>query len=175
MQNSPCIILRPEQSTGIHGWMNPKRMLTWAMICEEPGITLERCIKNGVTQKQLQSLQPEIGQWIEQKHVSFRDVPYMTEWQPEPLHPIKHLKGNLLDLLENRYPASLLAKLGIDYSSMAQMHMTPDIMRMFKFSLQDWKTLGFSAKIIDYFTDDDITKVFETTREILHMQILAAS
>lgn len=148
-----------------------------------------------MTQAQLKTLQPDLQQWIEKKHVSLKDVANMTEWQPEPLHPIKHFNANLLDLLENRYPPDLLIRLGIDYSTLANMHMTPEIMRLFKFSLrvspqilenprnfhltcvlgQDWKKLGLAVKTIDYFTDQDISNVFETSRDILIMQMSVPS
>jgi hypothetical protein len=126
----------------MHGWLNPKRMLSWKDVCARATITPELCSSCGVKDDLLQVIQPCIRRWIEDRGVSFKDVRYMTIW---PLHPFKDLNGHIPDLIEHHYEASLLHKLGIDYKLLVDRSMTIEWMKMFKFSERDWALLGFNA------------------------------
>jgi len=174
MLSDPCLVLRPEQSTRIHGWLNPKRTLNFEMICSDPSITVRKCIQAGITQQQLQKLQPDLRVWIEKKNLSFEDVPYMDQWVPKPLHPFEHLNGTVLDILENNYPASLLLKLQIDYATLSSMHMTPEMMKCLHYSLEEWKSLGFNKGALSYFTEKEVQFVFQAPRDVVEMQLEAA-
>lgn len=145
MPYDACILLNSQQSVRIHGWAQPRRILTWKMICENEMITPQLCVSCGITQQQLMQLQPDVQQWIECKKVCFADVPYMTEW---PLHPIRHLSGCILHFIEHKYSASLLKTLDISFDSLLTMHMTCDMMKLFAYTHEDWHLLGLRMEAL---------------------------
>ena len=136
------IPLTAVQSVTLHGWLTPKRMLSWKDVCASKSITPALCSSCGIDDELLYLLQPSLHLWIEMCGVSFKDVRYMTRW---PLHPFQDLGGYIPDLIENHYEASLLHKLGIDYQLLTDRNMTVEWMKMFKYSERDWALLGFNA------------------------------
>lgn len=137
-----CIPLTAVQSVTLHGWLTPKRMLTWKDVCANKSITPELCNSCGVDSELLYQVQPNVQSWIAERGVSFKDVRYMTRW---PLHPFTHLDGYISDLVENHYEASLLHKLDIDYELLIDRNMTIEWMKMLKYSEREWALLGFNA------------------------------
>jgi hypothetical protein len=138
------IYLTPVQSCNLHGWLNPRRMLTWDSIKSTPGITLGRCLQQGITANQLKDLQPDIKMWIKHKQVSFADVPFMAEW---PLHPVSHLKGNIGDLAGMHYSPLLMRSLGITYDYMRDvLKMDDEWMRYMRYTPSDWVIMGFTQQ-----------------------------
>lgn len=56
----------------------------------------------------------------------------MLEW---PLHPIKHLRGNLSDLASAHYPPRVLMKLGVTYEYMRDvLNMSDQWMQVIYYS-----------------------------------------
>jgi hypothetical protein len=113
--------------------MNPKRTLSWDDLCNggsggsSKGLTLSRCLEEGLSAEDLRTLQPDVGMWVKHKGVSFEDVCSMTAW---PLHPVHDLRGNISDLASMHYPASVLRDLGITYAYLRDdMHMDDEWMR----------------------------------------------
>jgi hypothetical protein len=137
------ITLTPVQIVTIHGWSNPRRLLSWKDVYTNQRITTKLCSSCGVDDEMLYQIQPNLQMWMDVKGVSFRDVPYMTRW---PLHPFSDLGGYIPDLIENRYDATLLHKLGIDYPTLLERNMTVSWMKMFNFGGKDWALLGFRVE-----------------------------
>jgi hypothetical protein len=135
--------LNAVQSVTIHGWFTPKRMLSWKDMCADKKITTELCSSCGIDDELLYIIQPCLQKWIVERGVSFKDVRHMTKW---PLHPFRDLHGYIPDLIENRYEASLLRKLGVDYQILLSKDMTMEWMKMFKYSIREWALLGFNAR-----------------------------
>ena len=138
-----AIPLTPVQSVTIHGWFTPKRMLSWKDICANKDITTALCSSCGINDELLYVIQPCLQKWVEIHGVSFQDVRYMTKW---PLHPFQDLHGYIPDLIEHRYEASLLHKLGINYQELLDENMTIEWMKMFKYSAKEWALLEFDVQ-----------------------------
>jgi hypothetical protein len=132
------IVLTPTQSIAIHWWLYPKRLLSWKDFCTHKHITPELCSRCGINSTMLCTIQPSLQQWIDTCGVSFADVPYMTAW---PLHPFRDLCGYIPDLIQHKYNAPLLRKLGIDYPSLIRENMTIEWMKMFNFSAKEWSSM----------------------------------
>jgi hypothetical protein len=154
------IFLTAAQSCGIHGWSNPKRILTWKDFSSSSStVTVELCIQSGVRPSDLHAMQPDIQKWIEFANVSFKDVPGMLMW---PLHPVKHLRGDISDLAQMRYSPIVLEKLGISYSYMrTELLMDDNWMKMLKYRPNEWhKYLAFTKEHADSMGDIRTLKVF---------------
>jgi hypothetical protein len=163
MSEGKSIPLTAIQSIGIHGFFNPKRMLCWKDICSNNTITVEICCRYGMNSETLHMIQPSLKLWIDTCGVNFKDVRHMTKW---PLHPFRDLHGYIPDLIENKYDAELLHKLGIDYQILVNHNMTIEWMTMFKFSQKDWALLNFDPSTM---TDGNIMLVFGVDRSTLEM------
>jgi hypothetical protein len=62
--------------------------------------------KRSIKPECLLQIQPDIRAWIDQKYVSYEDVPYMTSF---PLNPIEHLNGDISTLVTQQYSCRSLS------------------------------------------------------------------
>jgi hypothetical protein len=140
LHSQRCIELSAAQAIRIHGWTNPRRICVWNDL---DGMTLNDLLSIGIPAVDLHHMQPDVHQWIKHNMVGFSDVDNMLQW---PLHPIKHLHGDLSDIMQAAYPALLLHKLKIRYNDLIELNMTPKHMQIFHYPLRDWQLLGFTKQ-----------------------------
>lgn len=83
----------------------------------------------------------------------------MTMW---PLHPIKHLNGDISDLASMHYDSRVLQRLGINYRYMREdLKMDDDWMRMLRYRPKEWKDfLGFGELEAEQMGDKRLERVF---------------
>lgn len=68
----PVIVLTPVQSVTIHGWMSPKRTLSWPDIVANDAITIQRIVRDaGVSPEDVRRIQPDVREWVNRKYVSY--------------------------------------------------------------------------------------------------------
>jgi hypothetical protein len=143
MNTLGLIHLTPPQSVLIYGWWSPKRTLTWKEVCSTAHITVKLLCDVGITPRELMVIQPDIHEWIVFKNVTFTDVPFMTVF---PLHPFKHLHGNIASLVEFRYTVDTLVELDITYLELRAVHMDDNWMKAMDLSLSEWNRLGMKVR-----------------------------
>lgn len=166
------IQLTPMQSCALHGWTNPRRILTWDDLCKNPSLTIQKCLAHGVRIEDLHDMQPDIYMWIMHKQVSFPDVERMLAW---PLHPIHHLSGNISDLASMRYKPSVLRKLGITYEYLrTEMCMDDKWMKMFSYEPNQWAEIGFTRFHATAMGPYRLLEVFGLDQDTVLMRIAAA-
>lgn len=164
--------LTPLQSCQIHGWTNPRRILTWDDMCKNPALTIQKCIESGLTAETLRDLQPDVYMWVMHKGASFDDVEAMLEW---PLHPIYHLNGNISDLARMRYAPATMNRLGITYEMLRrEMHMDDAWMKIMQYTPHEWAQLGFTIMHAREMGRNRILDVFGMEMDALVMRISAA-
>lgn len=159
------ISLTPSQSIGIHGLFKPHRYLSWEHIANDPSITLDKLLRAGVSTNDLHYLQRDVKEWVRYGKVGFADVGKMTIW---PLHPIQHLGGSLMNLMEQQYPAPLLLKLGITHATLfRELGMRPEHMPMLKLTLDEWKLIGMPKAAMKDIPGDLVIKMFNRSKDVL--------
>jgi hypothetical protein len=171
----PPIQLDPIQSCRIHGWLNPKRTLSWDDLCSGScrGLTISRCLDEGVGIEDLRALQPDVAMWVRHKGVSFDDVRTMVAW---PLHPVHDLKGNISDLATMHYPTATLKDLGITYAYLRDtLSMDDEWMRMMRYSPAEWVAIGLTKKDVVDMGRHRASDVFRMDYDVLLLAIAAAS
>lgn len=158
-----AILLTPAQRVLVHGWMDPKPLLTWEDVCNDSK-KRSACdyIQMGISQEDLKRIQPNVMEWVDNERVSFKDVPLLTSW---PLNPITHLNATLLDILERRYDHAVLKKIGIRYIDLKKLHMQPRIMNMFAFTEKEWYDLGFTVEDLRKMSEQDVMVAFQKSKE----------
>jgi hypothetical protein len=167
------LYLTPVQSCNLHGWMKPKRTLSWEDIKASPALTLSKCLQHGVSAEDLRRIEPDVRMWIKHKRVSFGEVPLMTAW---PLHPVQDLKGNISDLASMHYAASTLYELGITYEYLREvMKMDDEWMRMMRYTPTEWAQMGFARKHAASMGRKRVQDVFKMDYDALLLAIAAAA
>lgn len=161
------VYLTPSQSVCIHGWLNPKRTLCWNDVCKSPWIDVKLLARAGISQDDMAGVQPDILEWISEKGVSFDDVPLMTRF---PLHPIRHLGGDISSLVEHRYSSRTLSDIGFTFGSLTiELGMRPQWMKMLSFTTTEWIRMGMTRADVDCMAPDDVRLVFGVHKERLAM------
>jgi hypothetical protein len=161
---STLIYLKPVQSVLIHGWLSPKRILSWGDISDNIDITVSLLYGAGITQEDMIHIQPDIHEWISLKKVSYMEVPMMTKF---PLHPIKHLHGNISNLVEYRYPVSVLVELGFTYLELRSLHMDDNWMKAMNLTFSEWLSLGMKMSDVYAMNERTCFELFGKTRSQL--------
>lgn len=186
------LVLTPLQSVTLHGWLSPKRTLTWGDVVANDRITPKRLLVDaGIPPDDIRRLQPDVYEWIEKKYVSYEDVPYMAMF---PLDPLEHLHGDVSTLVTHRYPCWLLRDIGINYRRLRDRHhMDARWMAMLGLSIQascaqptqntcvvawisdtvptlfrmekEWATLGMTVRDVQAMHESEVREVFGVTKE----------
>jgi hypothetical protein len=131
--------------------------MTWYDVSDQASLTLAQLIAMGISEKDLHHIQPDVRKWIKHKSVNASDVQSMLRW---PLHPIKDLDGDLSDLMMGGYSAHVLHQLRVTYSDLLALHMSPQHMRVFHYTLQEWELLGFSRHDLQKIPEDLCLGIF---------------
>lgn len=161
------VYLTPTQSVSIHGWLHPKRTLCWDDVCNSSWIDVKLLAKANISQADMVQMQPDILEWISKKGVSFDDVPLMTRF---PLHPIRHLGGDISSLVEHRYSSKTLSDMGFTFRSLTiELGMQPQWMKMLSFTVPEWIRMGMTRVDLDRMGPEDVRLVFGVHKESLHM------
>lgn len=166
-RSSSIVLLTPLQSVTIHGWLYPKRTLSWDDIVANDSITVKKlAVDANISQESLKLIQPDIYEWIHKKYVSYDDVPYMTGF---PLNPITHLNGDISTLVQHRYSPQVLSAVGLDYGKLQMNHLNVRWMKMLNFTLREWMTLGMTVQDVASLSNSDIAEVFGAKKEAILM------
>lgn len=150
MQGSNSIPLTSGQAVTIHGWMAPQRRLNWQTVVSRPDLKfypLFTALSKGVTDPLshegqrtldlLYSLQPEFREWLLAKKVSLVDCEAMHHrWKIDILHDFGMGRVMIGEILQANLSARAIHGCGLGIDSLISLGMTPDIMRLFHFSLQ---------------------------------------
>jgi hypothetical protein len=157
------IPLTPGQSVTIHGWMRPKTTLCWMDVLANERLTME--FLHGYTRipkELLHRMQPDIQAWVQASRVKLSDAAsFIHVWVA---HPIKDLKVDLADIMDFQWDAKTMRQAGMVYGDLKEAGMTHEMMGVFKYTLYEWSTLGFSradAEVIDAAT---LARVFCLTK-----------
>lgn len=192
------IQLTPVQSVTIHGWSYPKRTLTWNDVCTckwidvkllaGTGISQEvscsppslfplqqterwhRCVMAAQTLQDMQTIQPDVHEWISRKGVSFSDVPLMTRF---PLHPVLHLGGDISCLVEHKYSSKTLLDIGFTFMSLKDdLGMQPSWMKMMSFTAPEWRSLGMTRADMECMSPQDVWLIFGVCKDELSLAFI---
>ena len=137
------IPLTPGQAVTIHGWMRPRLHLTWTDVLANGELTMEYLHTHTKIPKELlHRMQPDIKAWLQASRVHPADAPSFAHvWAA---HPVKDLRSDLGDIIGFGWDAKTMRQTGMTYSDLREAGMTHEMMGVFKYTLYEWSTLGFS-------------------------------
>ena len=138
-RRSALAVITPIQGMYIHGLFNTRRSVSWIDIVDQPHLTAQRLVEIGMSAQELLHMQPEQNIWVQSQKVTADDVFALKSW---PLHPIDHLKMDIVDFIMQKYPASLLKDLGMTYDYLIdRLGMNFSTLVLFGYS---WKVCNYN-------------------------------
>jgi hypothetical protein len=128
------------QGIFIHGLFNTRRTVSWIDIVDQPLLTATKLLALGLAPAELLHIQPDINIWVQSAKVTASDVPALKSW---PLHPINHLKMDLVEFIMQKYTPQLLKDIGVTYDYLIdRMYMTFSTLVLFNFT---WKVFSHNS------------------------------
>ena len=158
-----AIRLDPEQSLTLYGLLRPKRTLTWRDVVQNRPITLALCVRSGLPPERLHRLQPDIKEWIRYERATVDDCVHMGPWRPHPFRDLGCKSIGDLVLYRDQMPPRLLIDGGVTVSHLRMRYgLTPELMIMLRYSLDDWLALGLDEESLRPVDDSQWTRLFGT-------------
>ena len=151
-----AIKLEPEQTIAIHGILMPKRTLTWRDVLESPGITMRLCVRAGIPIDRLHRLQPDIREWIRHEKVTVEECAFMKPWRPDPFTDLGCQSIGDLVVYRDSITPQMLIDAGITFDALHRHRgLTPELMVMLKYSVDDWVRLGLTSEFLEHILATD--------------------
>ena len=157
------IPLTPGQSVTIHGWMRPKTTLSWTDVLANERLTMQYLHSSTKIPKELlHRMQPDIQSWVQANRANLSDAAsFIHVWDA---HPIKDLKADLGDIIDFQWDAKTMRQAGMGYSDLKEVGMTHEMMAVFKYTLYEWSTLGFSRTDAEAVDSPTLARLFCLTK-----------
>lgn len=157
------IPLTPGQAVTIHGWMRPRLHLTWTDVLANGSLTMEYLhTRTNIPKELLHRMQPDIKAWLQAGRVVPSDAPSFAHlWAA---HPVKDLKCDLGDIVSFGWDAKTMRQTGMTYADLREVGMTHEMMGLFKYTLYEWSTLGFSRADAEVIEAPTLARLFCLTK-----------
>jgi hypothetical protein len=158
------IKLTPGQSVTVFSWYSPRILLRWQDVVDSEKLTFDFLSETcNLTYKQLHQLQPSLAEWALHGGVTLKTAVGMTQlWT---FNAITDLQLDIGEIARPKFTAEALKRLGICYSQMKTLGLSPEIMPMFGLTLHSWITLGLERSDVEAMTQEQSINVFSITRE----------
>ena len=157
------VIITPVQGMLIHGWFNTRRTVSWVDVVDKQHLDVSKLLQIGLSVQELQHMQPDQNIWVQSGKAHADNVAVLTSW---PLHPIDHLKMDIVDFIMQKYPSSVLQELGLTYDYMIdRLGMNFGTLALFGYKWKEWVDLGFTKAHVEFLTHKQISSLFEIPNE----------
>ena len=150
------------QAVFVHGWLAPKRTLSWADVQASPGMTLDFLLDARLPVAALHQLQPDPAAWIRLGRATLPDCPSMGAWGA---HPVRDFGAELADLVELRWPVDVMLAVGLTYQDLVGIGLSFSNMRLFSWiRLLGWAQLGLRREHVRDVPEPVLVRLFGLTK-----------
>jgi len=154
------------QSVTIHGLWNPKPVLMWSDVQQNPSLTWRYLLNIGLNKTSLMKLQPIGSEWLLlHGRVHLADIPEMSAWC---LHPIRDMGCTLADMLQLQWSADMMTRMCVTYDQLVAIGMNSQTMALFGFTLLQWMHMDFTRQHVLLMSEQETITAFNMT----HSQLL---
>jgi hypothetical protein len=161
------ISLTAAQAVMAHGWIRAREYLTWGDVLANDKLTFQYMLQEmELSEYTLHSLQPDLHAWIRNNKVTLEFCPHLSLWDA---HPIHDFKADLADLIRMRWQVEFYKKMGVLFTDLVQLGLTPETMMLFGFTLLNWIQLGLTRKFCENVHEMLLYKLFGMSK----MQVLS--
>jgi hypothetical protein len=165
-QSMGVVKLSASQSVSIHGMWNPRPVLLWVDVQQNPSFTWRYLLSIGISKTQLMQLQPVGSEWLLLPgRVHLTDIPEMSAWC---IHPIRDMGCTLPDMLQLHWTADMMTRMCVTYDDLLAIGMNSHTMALFGFTLLQWTHLNFTRQHVLAMSEEDTI----TALNMPHMQLL---
>ena len=156
------ITLTPGQAVTIHGWLRARQSLIWGDVLANEGLTFNKLLSYNITEQDLFVLQPDLQAWVRANKAVLADCPRMKAWDA---HPIRDFKADLADLVSMHWTHDTLSRLGVGYSDLQDLGLTPETMNLFNFTLMMWTSVGFRRAHAEMIPHNTLYRLFGMAKQ----------
>ena len=117
-------------------------------------------------------LQPSIMEWIDSRKVALVDYELMhRRGLVNPVTDLGGDRGRIGELLQASLSHEAMVGCHLSVDTLLRVGMTPEIMGLFHFSLEQWMRLGLERRHIDAMTAAQVEGVFRLTKNVLEASL----
>ena len=161
----PVIQLTPHQAISIYGWSQPIRILDWSIVKEHRLHFSKLLTELKIPIHELKRLQPHKKEWLKEHLVTTEDLPHLLPWK---IHAFLDLEMSLAELMCNGPPsAGFLKETGVTFEQMQEKGLTSDLMRLFPYTVSDWRALGMGRNFIDTLSEVTCGQIFHMPKAVV--------
>ena len=130
------------QAVFLHGFMSPRRTLSWEDVMSNDALTMRRMLEANLSFDSLHRLQPDTGAWIRARRVTLLDCPAMALWSA---HPTRDFQAEVGDLAETKWSVDTMLAMGLTYPDLEHAGLCFSNMPLFSHvRFLGWAQLGLS-------------------------------
>jgi hypothetical protein len=146
------------QAVFLHGFMSPKRTLSWDDVLCNDALTMRRLLDANLSFASLHQLQPDQAAWIRAKRVALLDCPLMSAWGA---HPTRDFGAEIGDIADAKWPVDTMLAMGLTYADLEDAGLCFSNMRLFNHvRLLGWAQLGLSRAHVSDVPEAVLIKLF---------------
>lgn len=161
----PAIHLTAYQAISIYGWREPIRILDWTIVKEHRLQFSKLLCDLKVPAHELKKLQPHKHEWLKEGLMLPEDLPHLLPWK---VHAFQDLNMSLAEVMCNGPPsAAFLKETGVTFQQMQEKGLTSDLMKLFPFSVSDWRALGMGRDFLDTLSDVTCGQIFHMPKGVV--------
>lgn len=161
----PAISLNAHQAIKIYGWRQPILVLDWNIVLEHR-LTFGKLHKTlHIPCLELKKLQPLKAEWLKEKLFTSEDLPDLLPWK---VHAFDDLNMSLAEVMCAGPPdANFFRETGVTFQHLRDKGLTVDLMKMFPFSVSDWRSLGMGRDFVDELSDVTCGQLFQMPKAVV--------
>lgn len=150
------------QACFVHGWLRPKRTLSWDDIAAAEHMTLVHLLSAGLSVAQLRQLQPDVGAWVRAGRVTLDDCPLMEPWGA---HAIRDFHAGLAELAAAGWTDHQMLAAGLTYRDLTEVGLGFCNMGLFpRVQLLGWARLGLRRADVQFVPEPTLVRLFGLTK-----------
>lgn len=161
----PAIHLTAYQAISIYGWTQPIRILDWTIV-KEHRLRFEKLLSElKIPVHELKKLQPRKEEWLKEGLMLPEDLPHLLPWK---VHAFRDLGMSLAEVMCNGPPsAAFLKETGVTFEHMQEKGLTSDLMKLFPYTVSDWRALGMRRNFLDTLSDVACSQLFHMPKGVV--------
>lgn len=161
----PAITLTAYQAIDIYGWKQPILVLDWNTVVEQK-LSFARLHKTlHIATQDLKRLQPLKKEWLKENLFSVDDLPDLLPWK---VHAFDDLNMSLAEFMCARpLDANFLKETGVTFHQLLAKGLTVDLIKMFPFSVAEWRSLGMGREFVDGLSDVTCGQLFHMPKSVV--------
>jgi len=164
--------LTSQQSVQIYGYTQPLRVINWKVVADREDLTFKKLFGLGLTEKQLQVLQPDKHVWINDKGLQLCDITLVPSWK---IHVTRDMHATIVEVAMMNLSSEFLQKSGVTFTDLVNSGLTLNLMMIMKFNLTAWIHLGLYRDFLKDLTDVQSIALFSLPKNMVLQCVLENS